>query len=97
MNEYLEKQQEWSRRTFGYGQRTEGILQHIAKELDEIRAKPHDLSEWCDVIILAMDGFWRHGGQSDDLMMYLVAKQNKNFARKWPVPGAEDLPTEHIR
>jgi hypothetical protein len=40
--------------------------------------------EWVDVIILAMDGFWRHGGKAEDLMPKLLEKQAKNMARTWP-------------
>lgn len=95
--EYLTRQWEWSKRTFGPGKRTAGIVQHIRKELVEIEAKPTDLSEWCDVIILVMDGFWRHGGLAEGLMPALLAKQAKNFARTWPTPTSEDVAAEHDR
>jgi hypothetical protein len=94
---YLTRQWEWSKRTFGPGKRTKGILRHIEKELLEIEAKPDDLTEWADVVILAMDGFWRHGGKPEDLMRVLQAKQEKNFARVWPTPTSEDEATEHVR
>lgn len=94
---YYQRQIEWSGRTFGPGKRTRGIVEHIRKELDEVLAKPDDLSEWVDVVILAMDGFWRHGGTADGFMAALLAKQAKNFARKWPPPGPEDRAIEHVR
>jgi len=97
IREYNERQRQWSRKTFGEGKRTLGILAHIRKEIAEIQAKPDDLEEWIDVAILALDGYWRHGGEPADLMAYLQAKQNKNFARQWPAPGPEDEPTEHVR
>lgn len=81
---YYSRQIEWSRETFGPALRTGGVIDHIRKELIEIQAAPHDLSEWVDVIILAMDGFWRHGGTVDELMPRLLAKQEKNMARVWP-------------
>lgn len=81
---YYARQIEWSRATFGPDKRTGGIIDHITKELREVAADPHDLSEWVDLIILAMDGFWRHGGTAEDLMPRLLAKQQKNMARKWP-------------
>lgn len=49
----------WSQRTFGPGIRTRGITEHIRRELIEIEAAPHDLTEWVDVVLLAMDGFAR--------------------------------------
>lgn len=97
MATYLEMQRGWSLRTFGAGRRTVGITRHIEKELAEIRADPTDLDEWIDVIILAVDGFWRHGGQPEDIMERLCAKQMVNFARKWPAPQPEDQATEHIK
>ena len=95
--EYLKRQEEWSARTFGQGTRTLGICKHSSRELTEIGAEPHDLSEWVDVMILAMDGYWRHSGDPKSLMAELQAKQDKNFARQWPAPGPQDEPTEHVR
>ena len=95
--DYLEKQKEWSSKTFGNGKRTLGIIKHIQKELIEIEECPEDLQEWIDVIILAMDGYWRHGGNAKDLMERLIEKQCINFNRDYPFPTSEDLPSEHIR
>lgn len=96
---YFARQIEWSRETFGPALRTRGVLDHITKELREINADPHDLSEWVDVIILAMDGFWRHGGKASDLFGALLAKQHKNMARTWPDwrTMSEDSAIEHDR
>jgi len=96
---YYQRQIEWSKRTFGPALRTKGVLDHIRKELKEIEADPHDLSEWIDVVILAMDGFWRHGGTAEQLMARLQAKQDKNFARAWPDwrTMSEDHAIEHDR
>lgn len=54
--EYLQKQMAWSAATFGPGQRTKGITEHIREELAEIEQEPLDLFEWVDVVILALDG-----------------------------------------
>ena len=94
---YIERQAEWSHRTFGPGLRTTGILNHIRKELLEIASDPSDLEEWIDVMILALDGYWRHGGHPLELMRRLQEKQNKNFARQWPPPQPEDVAVEHIK
>ena len=87
----------WSEQTFGPGQRTVGLTKHIAKELQEIRQAPQDLSEWIDVIILALDGAWRAGYTPEQIARELWDKQMKNFARRWLTPASEDEPTEHIR
>ncbi|MDR7032389.1 dATP/dGTP pyrophosphohydrolase domain-containing protein [Mesorhizobium sp. BE184] len=99
IEDYYARQIKWSRETFGPALRTNGVLDHIRKELKEIEADPHDLSEWVDVIILAMDGFWRHGGSAADLMPRLLAKQQKNMARTWPDwrTMSEDQAIEHDR
>lgn len=81
---YLRRQWEWSLNTFGPAFRTAGIIQHIQKELVEVEKEPHDLMEWLDIVILALDGYWRHGGSPERALMILQAKQDKNFARDWP-------------
>lgn len=94
---YAERQMHWSFDTFGPGRRTEGLLRHIAKELEEIRKDPLDVKEWVDVIILAFDGAWRAGHSPGKLACALVAKQKENAAREWPKPTSEDEPCEHVR
>lgn len=81
---HLQRQREWSDRTFGPGPRTAGVVDHIRKELREIEAAPTDLSEWIDVVILALDGAWRAGGSPEQIIAALVAKQTKNEGRQWP-------------
>lgn len=84
LEEYLASQQVFSERTFGPGERTKGVLDHIAKELDEIKAKPDDLSEWVDVLTLAFDGALRKGFTPGEIASCLTAKLYKNIKRKWP-------------
>ena len=94
---YVTRQRTWSRQTFGPGRRTVGICQHIIKELFEIQSDPDDVREWIDVIILALDGFWRHGGKPEELAEMLESKQRVNFERAWPAMQPEDQATEHLR
>lgn len=95
--EYLEKQIPWSTKTFGSSPRTLGIIQHITKELEGIKAKPHDLEEWVDVAILALDGAWRAGYTPQQIADKMAEKQAKNFARKWPTTKSEHEAVEHIK
>lgn len=81
---HLFDQREWSGRTFGPGDRAAGVIDHIRKELCEIEAAPGDLSEWIDVVILALDGAWRAGYSPDQIIAQLRAKHAKNKARSWP-------------
>lgn len=96
---HLERQREWSERTFGPGNRTQGVLDHIRKELTEIEADPLDLSEWVDVLILAFDGAWRAGWQPQEIIDAIRAKQTKNEGRSWPDwrTAPPDTAIEHIR
>lgn len=82
--DYLDHQRAWSERTFGPGPRTGGVIDHIRKELLEIENAPADLTEWIDVVILALDGAWRAGHTSQAIVQALIAKQAKNEARAWP-------------
>ena len=96
---HLRRQIAFSGRTFGPGSRAGGIVAHITKELDEIKAAPGDLAEWVDVILLALDGAWRTGASPEAVVTALAAKQAKNETRSWPdwreMP--EDGPIEHVR
>lgn len=96
---HLERQREWSGRTFGPGDRRQGILDHIRKELVEIEDSGGELAEWIDVVILALDGAWRSGASPAQIIEALVAKQTKNENRQWPdwrsMPS--DKAIEHVR
>jgi hypothetical protein len=81
---HLVRQRAWSEKTFGPGPRAEGVVDHISKELVEILHNPSDLTEWIDVVILALDGAWRAGYTPCQIICALAAKQAKNEARIWP-------------
>lgn len=80
----IRQQQRWSEETFGPGPRTEGVLDHILDELEEIKDAPDDVTEWIDVVILGLDGAWRAGYTAEEIVEALNAKYEKNFSRKWP-------------
>lgn len=96
---HLQRQREFSELAFGPGARSAGIVDHIRKELLEIEAAPTDISEWIDVVILAMDGAWRAGATPAQIIAALQTKQAKNESRTWPdwrtVPA--DKAIEHDR
>jgi hypothetical protein len=96
---HLERQAAWSDATFGPGPRTAGLLDHIASELDEIRADPLDLGEWVDVVILGLDGAWRAGHSPAEIIAAVRAKQARNEARTWPDWRTTDpnRAIEHVR
>ena len=96
---YLQHQREWSEKTFGPGMRTQGLISHITKELKEIEAAPHDLSEWADIIILGLDGAWRAGWDPQEIIDGIIEKQHKNELRNWPDwrTTNPDEAIEHVR
>jgi len=97
----------WSATTFGTGIRTEGLIDHIKKELEEIRKCPNDIEEWIDIIILGFDGAWRcldpecriPYSAALAVLSTLNEKREKNKKRVWPdwrtVPEGKAI--EHIR
>jgi hypothetical protein len=83
---HLAHQAEWSAKTFGPGDRTLGVSDHIRKELQEIASAAPGLDrqrEWIDVVILALDGAWRSGMSPLDIINGILAKQARNEARTW--------------
>jgi hypothetical protein len=96
---HLRRQREFSALTFGPGTRTAGVIDHIRKELREIEAAPDDISEWIDVVILALDGAWRAGFTPEGIIRALVEKQARNEARNWPDwrTAPWDKAIEHVK
>jgi hypothetical protein len=96
---HLYRQRAFSRATFGPGERTKGICDHIRKELAEIEKDPDDIFEWVDVILLALDGAWRAGLLPEDVVNALDEKQEQNELRDWPDwrTADPDKAIEHVR
>ena len=96
---HLKRQMAFSHATFGPGQRTAGVIDHIRKELIEVeKASNFDerTKEWADVVILALDGLTRHlafygntrhvnpNTVVSEAVTYIEKKQSANEARDWP-------------
>jgi Protein of unknown function (DUF550) len=81
---HLIRQRDFSLRTFGPGARVEGVTDHIAKELVEVRESGGALAEWVDVIILGFDGALRSGATPEQVIEAIIAKQTRNEGRRWP-------------
>ena len=100
---HLERQRNWSLRTFGPGDRVLGVVDHIRKELDEVLNSDVEgeatLPEWVDVIILALDGAWRSGADPREIIAAVHAKQKRNESRVWPDwrTSPADRAIEHVR
>jgi hypothetical protein len=105
--DHLVRQIAFSLKAFGPALRTGGVIDHIRKELKEVEDNPHDLYEWIDIAMLALDGAWRHairdGRTNEDIAQEvaaaLQAKLVKNENRTWPDWRllSEDKAIEHDR
>lgn len=110
LKQHLVRQMVFSRATFGPGERMNGVLDHMGKEIEEVRASGGESSEWVDLVILALDGLTRRLWASsdyrktadevaDEACRIIVGKQAKNERRDWPNWRSAD-PTkaiEHVR
>ncbi|NEW96622.1 DUF550 domain-containing protein [Rhodopseudomonas sp. BR0G17] len=96
---HLERQRQFSFRTFGPGPRTAGVIDHIRRELIEVEKAPGDITEWVDVILLALDGAWRAGFKPEEIAGAIALKQSRNEARTWPDwrTADPDKAIEHVR
>ena len=106
----LIRQMVFSRATFGPGARTEGVLDHMMKEIEEVRASGGSPDEWVDLVILALDGLTRSiwslnqyertaDGAADIAVNAICFKQAKNERRNWPDwrTAPKDKAIEHVR
>lgn len=97
---WLNDHHAWASETFGPGLRTNGVIEHITKELEEIRQDPLDYKEWIDVIILAINGAMRTvGGNPQVIIDGLINKLAVIKQRSWPDwrTMSEDRAIEHIK
>jgi predicted RNA-binding Zn-ribbon protein involved in translation (DUF1610 family) len=108
---HLQRQIAFSRGTFGPGTRREGVLDHMTKEIGEVRSGDGDPKEWVDLVILGLDGLWRevkfggrfgnpsHDDTAEIAIGMILEKQSKNEERDWPnwreMPA--DKAIEHVR
>lgn len=100
IKQYVQAHVNWSIETFGLPEHTEGLLRHIEKECQEIRAENTTIGkakEFVDIIILAIDAMWRLGLTPREIAAALIEKQQINEDRKYPPITDENEPTEHIR
>lgn len=110
LKQHLIRQMAFSHATFGPGERTNGVVDHIKKELAEVQAANGESEEWVDVVILALDGLTRrlaycNGERRDPGEVAAMAcrmiegKQSRNEARTWPDwrTQSKDKAIEHVR
>lgn len=107
---HIVRQMVFSRATFGPGERMNGVLDHITKEIEEVRKSHGDSAEWVDLVILALDGLTRRLWACSDYknsadmiaevaVKMIIGKQNRNEVRDWPDWRTADpnKAIEHVR
>lgn len=110
LEQHLTRQMVFSRATFGPGERMNGVLDHMTKEIKEVRDANGDSAEWVDLVILALDGLTRRLWASSDYrkpaheiaetaVRMILGKQSRNELRDWPDWRTSDpeKAIEHVR
>ena len=113
LKHHLIRQMIFSKTTFGPGTRTKGVLDHIVKEVEEVREAGGSADEWVDLVILSLDGLTRQlsycdGGDrrfatnseiAEIACNMIVEKQDRNEKRDWPDwrRMSADKAIEHIK
>ena len=110
LKQHLLRQMAFSHATFGPGERSQGVIDHIRNELLEVEASHGDAAEWVDVVILALDGLTRRltyacGDRRNpeyvvnEAVAMIVGKQTRNESREWPDWRTADpnKAIEHVR
>ncbi len=112
LKQHLLRQMAFSHATFGPGERTDGVIDHIRKELDEVSRANGEAAEWVDVVILALDGLTRRlayclGDEvrrdpnfvAETACNMIEGKQTRNEERTWPDwrTAPKDRAIEHVR
>ena len=110
LEQHLIRQMVFSRATFGPGARTDGVLDHMTKEIAEVRESGCNPDEWVDLVILALDGLTRAVWSENNYQLEadtaalisvnrILSKQAKNERRDWPDWRSSDpnKAIEHVR
>lgn len=113
LKQHLIRQMAFSKATYGPGPRTNGVLDHLSKEIEEVRESNGSAAEWVDLVILSLDGLTRQLSfcneqthriaKSADIAQsacdMIVGKQDRNENRDWPDwrTMSADKAIEHVR
>lgn len=101
MTQFIVNQRQFSLEAFGKGGRVAGIIDHIQRELDEVRLADSQhsvMQEFGDVALLAIDGMQRTGIPAREIARFFYEKLKKNKARKWPeITGDESTAILHVK
>ena len=82
--EIFEKHKEWSLNQFGKKDSPLGPINHMGKEVEELKKDPQDAMEYADILILLMDAWLTIGKGPEELLDAVNEKIDINRARVWP-------------
>lgn len=88
----------WSQETFGSDEERDciGPLEHLKKEIEEVKQNPADVTEWADMFLLYLDGLRRAGIGFPMMLEVARRKHEHNKTRKWN-KAENGKPSEHVR
>lgn len=96
--ELMESHAKWSQETFGSDDERDcfGPLEHLKKEIEEVKQNPADITEWADMFLLYLDGLRRAGIGFPMMLEVARRKHEHNKTRKWN-KAENGKPSEHVR
>lgn len=68
LHSHLLRQMAFSHATYGPGERQDGLIDHLRKELREMKEAGGDPTEWVDIVILGLDGLTRSLCYDDEVL-----------------------------
>jgi hypothetical protein len=73
----------WAEKTFGPGDRFDGIMSHLKEEVGELRDSDGHIEEFADCLILLLNAAEQRGITWDILTQTVEIKMKVNKLRKW--------------
>ena len=99
LNDWQKLQDEiekWSDNQFGFNRPPTGSINHLIKEVQELKEEQYCLEEYADCLMLILDAARMAGYNCDNLFKATQDKLKVNKNRKWG-PLDKDGVSEHIR
>ncbi len=97
LSDLVTDQAAWSQATFGLDSERGplGALRHLELEAREAQQNPADAEEYADCFLLILDAARRAGIKPMQLIEAAQSKMEKNKARQWAAPVADE-PVLHV-
>lgn len=88
----------WSQETFGGDDERDciGPLEHLKKEIEEVKQNPADVTEWADMFLLYLDGL-RRAGIGFPMMLEVARRKHEHNKLRKCNKAENGKPSEHVR